>query len=219
MDRWSKFTERARLALQYAQEEARGLHHHYIGTEHLLLGLVRVEEGVAAKALANLGAEPANVRKAVEFIISRGTEQVDGEIGMTPRAKKVMELTVDEARRLNHHYVGTEHLLLGLLREGEGVAMRVLTSLGITLEGARDEVTRILSQSMPPAQASKRYNLVVPDSLFREVQELADRQGTTVVEVLRRFIKLGLLATQVMETPGSALVIREGEREREIVLL
>ncbi|MCL6641618.1 MAG: ATP-dependent Clp protease ATP-binding subunit, partial [Candidatus Rokubacteria bacterium] len=151
-DRFDKFTERARRVLTLAQEEAQRFNHNYIGTEHLLLGLVREGDGVAAKVLANLGVELNKVRSAVEFIIGRGDRAVLGEIGLTPRAKKVIELAVDEARRLNHHYIGTEHLLLGLVREGEGIAAGVLESLGVNLERVRAETTRILSQSMPQGQ-------------------------------------------------------------------
>ncbi len=153
-DRFDKFTERARRVLTLAQEEAQRFNHNYIGTEHLLLGLVREGDGVAAKVLANLGVELNKVRSAVEFIIGRGDRAVLGEIGLTPRAKKVIELAVDEARRLNHHYIGTEHLLLGLVREGEGIAAGVLESLGVNLERVRAETTRILSQSMPQGQAA-----------------------------------------------------------------
>jgi len=152
-DRFDKFTERARRVLTLAQEEALRFNHNYIGTEHLLLGLVREGEGVAAKVLANLGVELNKVRSAVEFIIGRGDRAVMGEIGLTPRAKKVIELAVDEARRLGHHYIGTEHLLLGLVREGEGIAAGVLESLGVSLDKVRSEVTRILSQSMPQGAA------------------------------------------------------------------
>jgi ATP-dependent Clp protease ATP-binding subunit ClpC len=155
-DRFDKFTERARRVLTLAQEEALRFNHNYIGTEHLLLGLVREGEGVAAKVLANLGVELNKVRSAVEFIIGRGDRAVMGEIGLTPRAKKVIELAVDEARRLGHHYIGTEHLLLGLVREGEGIAAGVLESLGVSLDKVRAEVTRILSQSMPQGAAQGR---------------------------------------------------------------
>jgi len=148
-DRFDKFSERARRVLTLAQEEAQRFNHNYIGTEHLLLGLVREGEGVAAKVLANLGVELNKVRSAVEFIIGRGDRAVLGEIGLTPRAKKVIELAVDEARRLNHGYIGTEHLLLGLVREGEGIAAGVLESLGVNLERVRAETTRILAQSQP----------------------------------------------------------------------
>ena len=147
--RFEKFSERARRVLSLAQEEAQRFNHNYIGTEHILLGLVRETEGVAARVLANLGIDLTKVRSAVEFIIGRGEKPVQGEIGLTPRAKKVVELAVDEARRMNHNYIGTEHLLIGLLREGEGVAAGVLESLGITLDKVRSETHRILSQSAP----------------------------------------------------------------------
>ena len=148
-DRFDKFTERARRVLTLAQEEAQRFNHNYIGTEHLLLGLVREGDGVAAKVLSNLGVDLNKVRSAVEFIIGRGKRTGTGEIGLTPRAKKVIELAVDEARRLNHSYIGTEHLLLGLVREGEGIAAGVLESLGVNLERVRGETTRILAQTQP----------------------------------------------------------------------
>jgi ATP-dependent Clp protease ATP-binding subunit ClpC len=149
-ERFDKFTERARKVLSLAQEEAQRFNHNYIGTEHLLLGLVREGEGVAAKVLSNLGVELNKVRSAVEFIIGRGDRIVLGEIGLTPRAKKVIELAVDEARRLNHHYIGTEHLLLGLVREGEGIAAGVLESLGVNLEKVRTQTIQVLSQASSP---------------------------------------------------------------------
>jgi ATP-dependent Clp protease ATP-binding subunit ClpC len=162
-ERFDKFTERARRVLTLAQEEAQRFNHNYIGTEHLLLGLVREGDGVAAKVLANLGIELNKVRSAVEFIIGRGERTTMGEIGLTPRAKKVIELAVDEARRLNHHYIGTEHLLLGLVREGEGIAAGVLESLGVNLERVRAETTRILSQTTPPgAQPAGRPTTRTP---------------------------------------------------------
>jgi len=146
-DRFERFTERARKTLQFAQEEAQHLNHNYIGTEHILLGLVREGDGVAARVLNNLGIELNKVRSAVEFIIERGDRVVTGEIGLTPRAKRVIELAVDEARRLNHHYIGTEHLLLGLVREGEGVAAGVLEGLGVSLEKVRAQVIEVLKSS------------------------------------------------------------------------
>jgi ATP-dependent Clp protease ATP-binding subunit ClpC len=150
--RFEKFSERARRVLSLAQEEAQRFNHTYISTEHVLLGLVRETDGVAARVLANLGVEPNKVRPAVEFIIGRGERTSGGEIGLTPRAKKVIELAVDEARRLNHHYIGTEHLLIGLLREGEGVAAGVLESLGVNLDKTRAETSRILTQSLQQPQ-------------------------------------------------------------------
>jgi ATP-dependent Clp protease ATP-binding subunit ClpC len=160
--RFEKFTERARKVLTLAQEEAQRFNHNYIGTEHILLGLVREGDGVAAKVLANLGVELDKVRSAVEFIIGRGERTVRGEIGLTPRAKRVIELAVDEARRLGHNYIGTEHLLLGLLREGEGVAAGVLESLGVSLEKVREETKRILQQSIPQPHAGARPSSRTP---------------------------------------------------------
>ena len=153
--RFEKFSERARRVLSLAQEEAIRFNHNYIGTEHILLGLVRETEGVAARVLANLSVDLNKVRSAVEFIIGRGERPVSGEnIGLTPRAKKVIELAVDEARRMNHHYIGTEHLLIGVMREGEGVAAGVLESLGVSLDKIRAEAQRILSQSVTPSSHS-----------------------------------------------------------------
>jgi len=155
MSQFDKFTERARKVLTLAQEEAQRFNHNYIGTEHLLLGLVREGDGVAARVLSNMGVQLPKVRSAVEFIIGRGEGAVVGEIGLTPRAKKVIELAVDEARRLNHHYIGTEHLLLGLVREGEGIAAGVLESLGVNLEKVRAQVMQVVSQSSTTQSQSK----------------------------------------------------------------
>ncbi len=160
--RFEKFSERARRVLTIAQEEARNLNHSYIGTEHILLGLVREEEGVAARVLTNLGIGLNKVRSAVEFIIGRGEKPGTGETGLTPRAKKVIELAIDEARQMGHNYIGTEHLLLGLLREGEGVAASVLDSFGITLERTRAEVGHILTQSTPSKQRLPRGSSRTP---------------------------------------------------------
>ena len=158
MDRFDKFTDRARKVLTLAQDEAQRFNHNYIGTEHLLLGLVREGEGVAARVLENMNVELPKVRTAVEFIIGRGDRPVVGEVGLTPRAKRVIELAIDEARRLGHNYIGTEHLLLGLVREGEGIAAGVLESLGVNLDKVRHEVIRVLSQSSAsgPATETKR---------------------------------------------------------------
>ncbi len=158
MDRFDKFTDRARKVLTLAQDEAQRFNHNYIGTEHLLLGLVREGEGVAARVLENMNVELSKVRTAVEFIIGRGDRPVVGEVGLTPRAKRVIELAIDEARRLGHNYIGTEHLLLGLVREGEGIAAGVLESLGVNLDKVRHEVIRVLSQSSSagPATETKR---------------------------------------------------------------
>ena len=145
--RFEKFSERARRVLSLAQEEAQELNHNYIGTEHVLLGLAREPEGVGTRVLVSLGVDLSKIRSAVTFIIGRGQKQPSSDVGLTPRAKKVIELAVDEAREMSHHYIGTEHLLIGLLREGDGVAAGVLESLGVTLDKVRQETQRILSQS------------------------------------------------------------------------
>ena len=160
--RFEKFSERARRVLSLAQEEAKRFNHNYIGTEHILLGLARETDGVAARVLNSLGVELSKIRSAVEFIIGRGERPSPGDIGLTPRAKKVIELAVDEARRLNHHYIGTEHLLTGIMREGEGVAAGVLESLGISLDKVRAETTRILNQSVSQGQGSGRSSTRTP---------------------------------------------------------
>jgi ATP-dependent Clp protease ATP-binding subunit ClpC len=176
MDRFDKFTDRARKVLTLAQDEAQRFNHNYIGTEHLLLGLVREGEGVAARVLENMNVELAKVRTAVEFIIGRGDRPVVGEVGLTPRAKRVIELAIDEARRLGHNYIGTEHLLLGLVREGEGIAAGVLESLGVNLDKVRHEVIRVLSQSSSagPTQETKRASKTpTVDQLGINLTELA----------------------------------------------
>src|SRR5215472_15488204 len=166
-DRFDKFTERARRVLSLAQEEAQRFQHNYIGTEHLLLGLVREGEGAAAQVLRKLGVELDKVRSAIEHIIGRGDRIVLGQIGLTPRAKKVIELAIDEARRLNHHYIGTEHLLLGLVREGEGIAAGVLESLGVNLEKVRRATLEVLGASstekvvIPPTVPEQAASLVI----------------------------------------------------------
>tara|TARA_B100000686_G_scaffold99240_1_gene106340 strand:- start:301 stop:2826 length:2526 start_codon:yes stop_codon:yes gene_type:complete len=144
--RFEKFSERARRVLSLAQEEAQHFNHNYIGTEHVLLGLVREPEGVGTRVLISMDIDLSKVRSAVEFIIGRGEKPTTGDVGLTPRAKKVIELAVDEARQMSHQYIGTEHLLIGLLREGEGVAAGVLESLGVSLEKSRDATTKILNE-------------------------------------------------------------------------
>ena len=155
---FDKYTDRAKRVLMLAQEEARRFNHNYIGTEHLLLGLVREGEGIAAKVLYDMGVDLTKVRSAVEFIIGRGERVNVGDISLTPRAKKVIELAAEEARRLGHNYIGTEHLLLGLVREGEGIAAGVLESLGVSLEKVRQKVIQSVSQqpSRPIQESSGR---------------------------------------------------------------
>jgi ATP-dependent Clp protease ATP-binding subunit ClpA len=141
---FERFTDRARRVVVLAQEEARMLNHNYIGTEHILLGLIHEGEGVAAKALESLGISLEAVRQQVEEIIGQGQQAPSGHIPFTPRAKKVLELALREALQLGHNYIGTEHILLGLIREGEGVAAQVLVRLGADLIRVRQQVIQLL---------------------------------------------------------------------------
>jgi len=141
---FQRFTDRARRVVVLAQEEASGLGHNYIGTEHILLGLIHEGEGVAAKALKSLGVGLDPVRQQVEEIIGRGQEAPSGHIPFTRRAKKVLELSLRESKQLGHNYIGTEHILLGLIREGDGVAAQVLVRLGADLNRVRQQVIQLL---------------------------------------------------------------------------
>jgi ATP-dependent Clp protease ATP-binding subunit ClpA len=141
---FERFTDRARRVVVLAQDEARMLNHGYIGTEHLLLGLIHEGEGVAARALEAMGISLDAVRQQVETIIGRGKEQVSGHIPFTPRAKRVLELSLRESGQLGHTYIGTEHILLGLIREGQGVAAKVLVQLGADLNRVRQQVIQLL---------------------------------------------------------------------------
>lgn len=152
-DRFERFTVPVRRVLVAAQEEAQRLQHNYLGTEHLLLGLLREDESVAAHVLRNLNVKLDAARERVELIVGKGDRLVTGEVGFTKRAKKVIELAVEEAQRLRHGYVGTEHLLLGLVREGEGVAATVLRKLGADLSSVRAETIEVLykgAKASPP---------------------------------------------------------------------
>jgi hypothetical protein len=141
---FERFTDRARRVVVLAQDEARMLNHKYVGTEHLLLGLIHEGQGVAARALESLGISLEAVRQQVEEIIGQGEQAPSGHIPFTPRAKKVLELSLREARQLGHNYIGTEHILLGLIREGEGVAAQVLVRLGADLNRVRQQVIQLL---------------------------------------------------------------------------
>jgi ATP-dependent Clp protease ATP-binding subunit ClpC len=200
--RFEKFSERARRVLTLAQEEAQHLNHSYIGTEHILLGLLREDEGVASKVLTSLGANLGKVRSGVEFIIGRGDKPNTGEIGLTPRAKRVIELAIDEARHLGHNYIGTEHLLLGLLHEGGGVAAGVLDSFGITLEQVRNETVKILNQSANKQTRTTRTTSKTPtlDQLSSDLTAMAragkldpvigrDKEIQRVIQILSRRTK------------------------------
>ncbi|HOX53925.1 MAG TPA: ATP-dependent Clp protease ATP-binding subunit [Candidatus Omnitrophota bacterium] len=173
---FNRFTERARKVIILAKEEARRFNHDYIGTEHLLLGLVREGEGVAAAVLQKLGVSLENIRIEIEKLVQPGpSTQVLGDIPFTPRAKKVLELSAEEARSLGHNYIGTEHLLLGLIKENEGVASQVLLNLGLDIEKARNEVMNLLGSATPGfgAQATKSSKTPALDAFGRDLTALA----------------------------------------------
>jgi ATP-dependent Clp protease ATP-binding subunit ClpC len=149
---FERFTDRARRTIVLAQEEARMLNHNYIGTEHILLALIYEGEGVAAKTLESLGISHDAVRHQVEEIIGRGQQAPSGHIPFTPRAKKVLELSLREALQLGHTYIGTEHILLGLIREGDGVAAQVLVRLGADLDRTRQQVIEVLHGHFEPGE-------------------------------------------------------------------
>ncbi|HJY97454.1 MAG TPA: Clp protease N-terminal domain-containing protein, partial [Streptosporangiaceae bacterium] len=146
---FERFTDRARRVVALAQDEARRLNHDYIGTEHILLGLIHEGGGVAAGALESLGISLHVVRQEVEQIIGRGRQAPSGPIPFTPRAKKVLELSLREALQIGHNYIGTEHILLGLIREGDGVAAQVLVKLGADLNRVRPRVIELISGQEP----------------------------------------------------------------------
>jgi ATP-dependent Clp protease ATP-binding subunit ClpC len=184
-DLYSKFTKRAKQVLQLATEEARAFNHPYIGTEHILLGLIRESEGIAARVLDDLGVKLAQARSAVEFIVGVGEGASIGDQELTARAQKVIKYAIEEANRLNHHYIGTEHLLLGLVRNGEGVATGVLDIMGVSLEQVRNQVMRVLrhgtasnpeqrgsSGSQPAAQRQSKTPYL--DALGTDLTEMAE---------------------------------------------
>ena len=177
-DKLDRFTKRARRVLTLAQEEALRLNHNYIGTEHLLLGLVREENGVAVKVLRELGIEPGQVVRAVERTVGRGERPPFGKPTLAPRTKRVIELAVDEARLMGHHYIGTEHLLLGLVREGEGVAVNVLRGLGINLDRVRTQTARNILQSQSQSKEKQKKESKTPlvDQLGFDLTAAAEEQ-------------------------------------------
>src|SRR5947209_6706804 len=181
---YERFTDRARKVMQLANQEAQRFNHEYVGTEHVLLGLVKEGSGVAANVLKNLDVDLRKIRVEVEKIVQTGPDMVTmGKLPQTPRAKKVIEYAIEEARNLNHNYVGTEHLLLGLLREQEGVAAQVLMNLNLKLEDVREEVLNLLGHGMEAGgggeggerAAAKGGKSKTPalDSFGRELTDLA----------------------------------------------
>ncbi|MDD4956431.1 MAG: ATP-dependent Clp protease ATP-binding subunit [Candidatus Omnitrophica bacterium] len=204
MPAFNRFTERARKVILLAKDEAKRFNHEYIGTEHILLGLIKEGEGVAAAVLTSLGLDTDNIRQEVEKLVQPGTEGgAEKDIPFTPRAKKVIELAMDEARTLGHNYIGTEHLLLGLIREGDGVASQVLLNVGLDLKTVRDEVLNLLGSSVPgysmagDAKRKKKTKTPALDSFGRDLTEMArhdeldpvigrDKEIERVIQILGR---------------------------------
>ena len=186
---FERFTDRARRVVVLAQEEARMLNHNYIGTEHILLGLIHEGEGVAAKALESLGISLEAVRQQVEEIIGQGQQAPSGHIPFTPRAKKVLELSLREAIQLGHNYIGTEHILLGLLREGEGMACQVLVKLGANLPTVRARVLQLVAKR-PGTGASEALLTLSPElaAVLDEARRVAEANGESEVTPIYLFL-------------------------------
>lgn len=176
---FNRFTRRARTVMSLAVSEAHRLQHNYVGSEHVLLGLLAERTGVAALVLRKLDVDIDEARHRVEAVVGRGKVETEGELGLTPRTKKIIELAADEAKRLQHEYIGTEHLLLGLVREGEGIASDVLESFGLRLQQVREETLRVLG-SREPGEATERSMPPVPSEAGSLLSDGAEGQICSV---------------------------------------
>jgi ATP-dependent Clp protease ATP-binding subunit ClpA len=222
LDRWKKnkglysgnLTLKATTALIAAESYAQAYGRGEVAPLHLLLGMLQEGTGLGLKTLDILGVDWRAMTTEVESQLENGAPRVEGE----PSAAEIMERAEKEARSFRHSYIGQEHILLALLSIDSGVASGTLKRFGVVYDQARQAVESLLSEARPAPEV-KRYNLALPDDLFREVEQLAQRQNTTVVDVLRRFVKLGLYVTAVQDSPDGAILVREGEREREILIL
>ncbi|MCL4144345.1 UNVERIFIED_CONTAM: hypothetical protein GTU68_047016, partial [Idotea baltica] len=209
---FERFTDRARRVVVLAQEEARLLNHNYIGTEHILLGLIHEGEGVAAKALESLSISLEAVRSQVEDIIGQGGSSPSGHIPFTPRAKKVLELSLREALQLGHNYIGTEHILLGLIREGEGVAAQVLVKLGADLSRVRQQVIQLLSGGKGGAAASGGSGQEAPSGSL-----ILDQFGRNLTQLAREK-KLDPVIGRAMEAERVMQVLSRRTKNNPVLI-
>jgi len=204
------FTDRVRRVLHLAREEAARLHHEYVGTEHILLGLIREGEGVAATVLTNLNVDLEEISRRIEETVKKGTAagSAGPDLPYTSRAKKILEFAMSEARELNHRYVGTEHLLLGVLREEKGIGAQVLTDAGVTLETARSEVLQVLGTN--GSEASDTRPLVpppvpyTPDARASLQLALQEARGLRAASLGPELLLLGVLRVLLTTPAGSA---------------
>jgi ATP-dependent Clp protease ATP-binding subunit ClpA len=210
---FERFTDRARRVVVLAQEESRMLNHNYIGTEHILLGLISEGDGVAARVIKTMGISLEAVRSQVEDVIGQGSAAPTGHIPFTPRAKKVLELSLREALQLGHNYIGTEHLLLGLVREGEGVAAQVLQNLGAELDRLRRQVIETLGGmgiDVPAEHEALDPPRVGPEG-FRSTSSRGKTPEVSAAERRARFARIEELAKEEADRMGSSEV-QEGHR-------
>lgn len=222
---YERFTDRARMVMQLANQEAQRFNHEYIGTEHILLGLAKEGSGIGSMVLKNLGVDIRNVRLEVEKLVTSGPEMVTmGRIPQTPRTKKVIERAMEESRDLKHNYVGTEHLLLGLLREQEGVAAQVLMNLGVTIEAAREGVKSMTGRDGDAANQETLADF--PTEFARMVQSILSQSPATPITpslIIRNADSLVLEYFGPFTTIESAYqflkVVDDGEKTLEVAFL
>ena len=212
---FERFTDRARRVVVLAQEEARMLNHNYIGTEHILLGLIHEGEGVAAKALESLGISLEAVRQQVEEIIGQGQAAPTGHIPFTPRAKKVLELSLREALQLGHNYIGTEHILLGLISEGEGVAAQVLARMGADLFRVREEVIRILEEM----RADPGPILASSGGFARAIEGSPELESAPKGPTVPRCPRCRATISETIQYETQIVKERSGEGSRDVVVV
>jgi len=200
---WQRFTERARKIVFYAQEEAGRLGENYVSTEHLLLGLTRADDSIAARILDRLGVSLEKIRKEIEKQVTRGDGRLGNDMQLTPRAKRVIDLAYDEARHLNNNYIGTEHVLLGLIREGEGLAGRVLAKLGVDLDRTRQEIRSLQESGDHPHPTV--YNAVSRMASRSTLERFPDYIAKQFVpqELYEAVIALREIKQQLMDLPAT----------------